>query len=63
MFTAGIYPEYDWAITVPQFKGRFQVRIMTDFANFRGQRYYETCFDIAKWIKEKSTVGANDENI
>lgn len=54
MFVAGEYPQYPWAVTVPQFKGRFQVRIMTAFANFRGQRYYETCFDLADWIRKNS---------
>ena len=54
MFVSKEYPEYDWAILVPQFKNRFQVRIMTAFANFRGQRYYETCFDIAEWIRKSS---------
>lgn len=54
MFVAGEYPQYPWAVTVPQFKGRFQVRIMTAFANFRGQRYYETCFDLADWIRQNS---------
>ncbi len=54
MFVSKEYPQYDWAVLVPQFKGRFQVRIMTSFANFFGKRYYETCFDIPKWIKESS---------
>lgn len=54
MFVSEEYPEYPWAILVPQFKNRFQVRIMTAFANFRGQRYYETCFDLAQWIRECS---------
>lgn len=54
MYVSGEYPQYPWAITVPQFKGRFQVRIMTAFANFKGQRYYETCFDLAQWIRDHS---------
>lgn len=54
MFVSKEYPQYDWAIFVPNFKNRFQVRIMTNFANFRGQRYYETCFNIPEWIKENS---------
>lgn len=54
MFVSQEYPQYPWAVTVPQFKGRFQVRIMTAFANFKGQRYYETCFDLAEWIKVNS---------
>lgn len=52
LFTAQSLPQYEWAVTVPQFRGRFQVRIMTQMANFKGERYYETCFDIAKWIRE-----------
>lgn len=52
LFTAQNLPQYEWAITVPQFEGRFQVRVMTQVANFRGERYYETCFNIPKWIKE-----------
>lgn len=56
MFTAKNYPQYPWAIQVPQFKHRNNVRIMTAFANMRGQRYYETCFDIADWIRSCSTT-------
>lgn len=54
MYVSKEYPQYDWAVLVPQFKGRFQVRIMTSFGSFFGKRYYETCFDISKWIKENS---------
>lgn len=54
MFVSKEYPQYDWAVLVPQFKGRYQVRIMTAFANFKGQRYYETCFDLAEWIRQNS---------
>lgn len=54
MFTARDYPQYPWAIQVSQFKKRNNVRIMTAFANMRGQRYYETCFDIADWIRTNS---------
>ena len=50
LFTSLNLPQYDWAITVKQFSNRKQVRVMTQTANFKGQRYYETCFDIAKWI-------------
>lgn len=56
MFVSKEYPQYDWAVLVPQFKNRFQVRIMTNFANFKGERYYETCFDIPKWIKNTTNV-------
>ena len=51
MFTARKYPQYSWAIHVPQFKHRNNVRIMTAFGNMFGKRYYETCFDIAGWIQ------------
>lgn len=54
MFTSEEYPKYEWAICVPQFRGRPQVRIMTEFADFKGTRYYETCFDLAKWIIDNS---------
>lgn len=56
MYVSNEYPQYKWATCVPQFKGRFQVRIMTNFANMRGERYYETCFDLAKWIKNNSKI-------
>ncbi len=51
MFTSQSLPQYDWAVTVPQFAGRRQVEIMTLFANIKGERYYEACFRIADWIK------------
>ena len=54
MFTAKHYPQYPWAVQVKQFKHRNNVRIMPAFANMRGQRYYETCFDIAGWIRSRS---------
>ena len=54
MFVSKDYPEYDWAIPIKQFKGRYQCRITTSFADMRGHRYYETAFDIAKWIRENS---------
>ncbi len=56
MFVSNSHPQYPWAVEVPQFRGRFQVKIMTAFGNFRGQRYYETCFDIPKWIKKCSNT-------
>lgn len=52
MFTAKKYPQYDWAIFVKQFRKKRTVHIMTDYANFKGERYYETAFNIPKWIKE-----------
>lgn len=55
MFVSKEYPQYDWAVMVPQFKDRFQVRIMTNFANFKGQRYYETAFDLVDWIRRNTT--------
>lgn len=54
LFVSREYPQYDWAICVPQFKNRFQVKIMTNIANFQGQRYYELVFDIPQWILENS---------
>lgn len=54
MFVSKEFPQYDWAVLVPQFKNRFQVRIMTDFANFKGQRYYETAFNLVDWIKQNA---------
>ncbi len=54
MFVSKDYPQYDWAIPIKQFKGRYQCRITTSFADMRGHRYYETAFDIAKWIRENS---------
>lgn len=54
MFTAKKYPQYPWAVQVPQFKHRNNVRIMVSFANMRGQRYYETCYDLAGWIRDNS---------
>lgn len=53
MFVSGDFPQYPWAVTVPQFRGRFQVRVMTSFADFRGRRYYETCIDLAQWIRQR----------
>lgn len=53
MYVSQEYPQYQWAKTVRQFKGRFQVRIMTSFANFRGQRYYETAFDLAAFVADR----------
>ena len=50
MFVSQEYPQYDWAFTVPFFKGRFQVRPMTNLANIKGERYYEICFDMCDWI-------------
>ena len=49
MFTAKERSDYDWEICVPQFKNRFQVNVITNYANLRGERYYETCFNLAEW--------------
>lgn len=54
MYVSQEYPQYDWAVLVPQFKNRFQVRIMTNFASFNGKRYYETAFNLVDWILERS---------
>lgn len=54
MFVSKEYPQYDWAIPVRQFKNRFQCRVTVAFADMKGHRYYETAFDIAKWIRDNS---------
>ena len=54
MFVTKEYPQYDWAIPVRQFKNRFQCRVMTAFADMKGHRYYETAYDIPKWIRKNS---------
>lgn len=54
MFVSNDYPQYDWAIPITQFKNRFQCRVTTSFADMKGHRYYETAFDIAKWISDNS---------
>ena len=55
LFTAKNYPEYPWAVQIPQFKRQEQVRIVSYYADFKGHRYYDTCFDIAGWIKKTFT--------
>lgn len=54
MFVSRDYPQYDWAIPIKQFKNRFQCRVAVAFADMKGRRYYETAFDVAEWICEKS---------
>jgi uncharacterized protein (DUF1919 family) len=54
MFVSKEYPQYDWAIPIRQFKNRFQCRVTVAFADMKGHRYYETAFDIAKWIHDNS---------
>lgn len=54
MFVTKDYPQYKWAIPIRQFKNRFQCRVTVSFADMKGHRYYETAFDVAKWIKENS---------
>jgi len=54
MFLSDDYPQYEWAYCVKQFKGRFQCKILTNYGDFKGHRYYEMTFDIAKWIKDNS---------
>ena len=56
MFVSKEYPQYDWAIPIRQFKNRFQCRITVSFADMKGHRYYETAFDIAKWIRDGSSA-------
>lgn len=54
MFVSKEYPEYEWAVPIKQFLGRYQCRVTTSFADMRGHRYYETAFDIADWIRMNS---------
>lgn len=54
MFVSKEYPQYDWAIPIKQFHGRFQCRVTTAFADMKGHRYYETAFNIANWIRKSS---------
>lgn len=54
MFVSREYPQFDWAVLIKQFKNRFQCRVTVAFADMKGHRYYETAFDIAKWIRENS---------
>ncbi len=56
LFTAQDHPEYSWAIQLPEFKKREQVGIASYYADFKGNRYYETRIDLAKWIAERSRV-------
>ena len=51
LFTAKDHPEYSWAIQIPQFRKQEQVGIVSYYADFKGHRYYDTCLDIANWIK------------
>ncbi len=51
LFTAADHPEYEWAIRIPQFKRKEQVGIVSYYADFKGHRYYDTCLDLAIWIK------------
>lgn len=54
MFVSKEYSQYNWAVLIKQFRGRFQCKVTTAFANMKGYRYYETAFDIAAWIKNKT---------
>ena len=51
LFTAKEHPEYPWAIQIPQFRKQEQVSIVSYYADCKGHRYYDTCLDIAYWIK------------
>lgn len=65
MFVTKEYPEYEWAIPIKQFKNRFQCRIAISFADMKGNRYYETAFNIPEWIKstcKKSLQEKENEN-
>lgn len=48
MFTAKEYPQYDWAVYCPCFRGRPTVGVMTGVADFQGHRYYERYIDMVK---------------
>lgn len=50
LFSAKEYPQYDWIVQVPQFKNRNNVKVMTEYADFSGHRWYEKCIDLAQWI-------------
>ena len=51
LFTAQKYPEYSWAVQIPQFRKHEQVGIVSYYADIKGHRYYDTCLDLAHWIK------------
>ncbi|MDD3589541.1 MAG: DUF1919 domain-containing protein [Thermoguttaceae bacterium] len=50
MYVARPYGQYPWAIYLPAFAGRPFVGTITGIANFKGERYYETNFDLIDWI-------------
>ncbi len=54
MFVTKNYPQYEWAIPIKQFNNRFQCRVVVACADMKGHRYYETAFDVAEWIRNKS---------
>lgn len=56
MFVSRDEPIYEWMVKVPYFHNR-DIYLMTDCANFRGQRFYETQFDIHAWIKTGNITG------
>jgi uncharacterized protein (DUF1919 family) len=51
MYTTKKYPEYDWAVYCPAFKKKNCVGVMTGYADFFGNRYYEKYIDIAEFLK------------
>lgn len=50
MFTFGKWPQYDWAKDVKIAHGIN--RPFTEFATFTGKRFYETAFNLSKWIEK-----------
>lgn len=50
MFTFGNWPQYKWAHQVKIAHGI--PRPFTEFATITGKRFYETTFDLSKWISE-----------
>lgn len=62
MFTSDENLEYEWAICVPKFKGLKTVRIMTEFADIKGSRYYEY-FDLMHWIADTCSNDNDHKNL
>lgn len=50
MFTFGKWNQYEWAKQVKCAHG--VKRPFTEFATLTGKRFYETAFDLAKWISQ-----------
>jgi len=50
MFTFGKWKQYNWAKQVKHIHG--VVRPFTEFATITGKRYYESAFNLSKWIEK-----------